>query len=382
LGKSYVMAKRNYHFLFASALFSGNEVFFENLRNALYGREGITASFLPIELSPKEFFARIPPVASNFSLKNALVTRSRLRSLEKRGIRFDAAFINHVTPAYFLSSFMKRVPTIFSLDVTPTLLDNYSLWYGIDSPSLPNSPFERCKHKLTRNLYSLAALLMPWSAWTKESLVRDYEADEKKISVLHPGIDLRRWNSSIKEDSSHSPRLPLRILFVGGDFIRKGGDLLLRVAELPEFEDCEFHFISRNFQGEQRRNIFVYSDVKPNSAELVGLFREADIFAIPTRADCSGLAICEAMGMGLPVISTNVGGIGELVDDGKNGFIVPVGDTNKLAEKLRHLKCCRDLRVSMGQRGRKKAELHYDIEKVVSTILCNLQRIADAPQTG
>ena len=365
-----------YHFLFVSALYSGNAVFFENLSSALYRRNDAEFTFLPIELSPPEFFKNVPPFSVNDSLKNAMVARSRIRKLERNGARFDAAFINHVTPAYFLANFMERIPTIMSLDVTPRLLDGYSGWYKTSSPSSPRHPIEYLKQKSTRNVYARSASLMPWSDWVKRSLITDYAIDEENIQILHPGIDLEFWqcdkNRGLEEDATQS----FKILFVGGDFVRKGGDLLLEVASLPEFERCDFHIVTRDFQGPRSNNVKVYANIDPNSDQLRALYREADVFVIPTRADCSSLAICEAMAMQLPVISTDVGGVGEIVENGDTGFIVSVGSAKALAEKLRVLRDNGPLRVSMGHRGRKKAESEYDVERTVSTILFNMKRMA------
>ncbi len=365
-----------YHFLFVSALYSGNAVFFENLRSALGRRNDAEFTFLPIELSPPELCANMPPVSVNDSLKNAMVARSRIRKLERNRARFDAAFINHITPAYFLSSFMKRVPTIMSLDATPRLLDGYSSWYKTSSPSSPRYPIEYLKQKATRNVYARSALLMPWSDWVKRSLVTDYAIDEENIQILHPGIDLEFWqsdkNRGLEEDATQS----FQILFVGGDFVRKGGDLLLEVASLPDFERCDFHIVTRDFQGSQSNNVRVYANIDPNSDQLRALYRKADVFVIPTRADCSSLAICEAMAMQLPVISTEVGGVAEIVENGDTGFVVSVGSVKALAEKLRVLRDNGPLRVSMGHRGRKKAESEYNVERAVSTILCNMTKFA------
>ena len=68
-----------YRFLFASALFTGNEAFFMNLRSALSSLDDVEVTWLPIEMSPGEWFARIPPFSMNYSLKNALVASSRIR---------------------------------------------------------------------------------------------------------------------------------------------------------------------------------------------------------------------------------------------------------------------------------------------------------------
>ena len=72
--------------------------------------------------------------------------------------------------------------------------------------------------------------------------------------------------------------------------------------------------------------------------KLLRYYQAADLFVLPTREDIWGLVINEAMAYGLPVITPDrcVAGL-ELVEDGVNGYIVPVGDVDALAEKIRQV---------------------------------------------
>ena len=361
---------RAYNLLFASAMFTGNEVYFQNIRDAITGRDDVNATWLPLELKPREIIARIPPFSLNASLKNGVIARSRLHLLEKSGKTFDAAFINHVTPASFLTGFMKRVPTILSLDATPILMDRYSAWYGVPASSSPGNFIERAKHRFTQNIYGSAAILVAWSSLVKSSLVGDYGVRGEKIRVIPPGIDLRAWGAP-REDTAQGRggAGPVKVLFVGGHFLRKGGDLLLKAAQREEFASCEFHFVTRTFEGTPRGNVIVHPGVCANSATLRTLYREADIFMLPTRADFSPLAVCEAMASGLPAVVTDTGGLGEFVEDGRCGFVVPVDDEEAMTGRLRDLVRNRGLRRRMGQASRVRAGELFDIEKNTSAIV-------------
>jgi glycosyltransferase involved in cell wall biosynthesis len=363
-----------HRFLFVSALFTGNEAFFLNLRNAVSRREDVEATWMPIELDAQEWFARVPPISWNFSLKNAVIARARLSALERSGKVFDAAFINHVTPAYLLGSFMKRVPTIISLDVTPRLLDRYSVWYETGSPQSLRSPIDRLKLRLTRNVYRSATELMPWSLLAKGSLVTEYDIREDRVCVLPPGIDLNLWRNPQADGTHENHARPVRFLFVGGHFLRKGGDLLLKAAQRPEFQHCEFHFVTKTYEDPHIENVFVYANVSPNSESLRSLYRTSDVFAFPTRADFSPLAVCEAMAMGLPVVATDVGGLKEMVDDGVTGFIVPRDDETLLVDRLSRLRSDAGLRHSMGKNARKKAEEIFNLDRNAHVIIEHLKR--------
>jgi glycosyltransferase involved in cell wall biosynthesis len=361
---------REFNFLFASAMFTGNEVYFQNIRDAVTGRDDVNATWLPIELDPRELIARIPPFSLNYSLKNGAIARSRLSLLEKSGKTFDAAFINHVTPASFLSGFMKRVPTILSLDATPVLLDRYSTWYELGVPSPRSNFVERAKHRFTQNIYGCAAIIVAWSSLVKSSLMADYGIPEEKIKVVPPGIDLRIWgNPPLNGAQSRNGSRRVRILFVGGHFLRKGGDILLGLARRDEFASCEFHVVTRSFQGVPPGNVVVHSTVCANSETLRALYQDADIFCLPTRADFSPLAVCEAMASGLPAVVTDAGGLSEFVEDGRCGFVVPVDDVEAIARRLGDLVTNSELRGRMGTASRARAGEMFDLEKNASTLV-------------
>lgn len=91
-------------------------------------------------------------------------------------------------------------------------------------------------------------------------------------------------------------------------------------------------------------------------------FAGADIFCHPTTCDYSPLVIIEAMCAGLPVVSTRVGGIVDLVSDGISGFIVDLADTQSLADALATLLRDEDLRQRLGRKGRALYEASHRSE--------------------
>src|SRR6185369_10077876 len=82
---------------------------------------------------------------------------------------------------------------------------------------------ERAKRRLGRHIYGSATALVGWSNWVKQSFVEDYGFPDERVAVIPPGVDVDQF---VAGDRDHE--LP-RILFVGGDFERKGGSLLLDV---------------------------------------------------------------------------------------------------------------------------------------------------------
>jgi glycosyltransferase involved in cell wall biosynthesis len=190
-----------------------------------------------------------------------------------------------------------------------------------------------------------------------------------------PGVDTGQWTPALVRDHDG----PLRILFVGGNFERKGGQLLLdwfrndRAAQ-----ECELHIVTRDAVDAGAR-VFVHRDVPNNSEALRELVRSCDVFALPTYADCHSLASIEAMSSGLPVITTNVGGIPEIVVDGITGFIIQPGDAFALGDRLRKLISDRELRSRMASASRARAERYFDARTNVGVVINELVQVADKP---
>jgi glycosyltransferase involved in cell wall biosynthesis len=298
--------------------------------------------------------------------------------LERSGRTFDAAFFNHVTPMTFLKDFRRRVPTVLWLDATPRFSQRYSKWYQKGVPGKTTSLMSKYKYEWTRRAYTDATFLLTWSNGVKNSLVNDYQIEGNKIKVILPGINLGFWTrrSSPSREKARSKQR-LRVLFVGEDFIRKGGDLLLKISRDSDFQCCEFHFVTNSFSGEPSSNTFVHGNVKANSEQMLTLYQEADIAVLPTRADFFPLALCEAMAMELPIIASNVGNIHEIVIDGKNGFLIPADDERSLSDRLRTLVTHLKMRKEFGRNGRKLVESNFDLQKNAEKIIECLKNISD-----
>ncbi len=121
-------------------------------------------------------------------------------------------------------------------------------------------------------------------------------------------------------------------------------------------------------------NVRVHCGLKPNSPELLKLFDQADIFCLPTQGDFSSIASLEAMATGLPVIVGAVGGIPELIEDGRTGFLIPPSDLNALGKRLDELIEDRELRLSVGRAARLACERHLNIERQLVEIAAIIDR--------
>ena len=112
------------------------------------------------------------------------------------------------------------------------------------------------------------------------------------------------------------------------------------------------------------------------SDELYDLYRRADVFVLPSRSECYGLVIPEALASGLPVVACNVGAVPELVIDGHNGILVPPGDVADLARALKTLAVTPELRETMGAHGLAMALREHDAARNAGNVFELMRHLA------
>jgi O-antigen/teichoic acid export membrane protein/glycosyltransferase involved in cell wall biosynthesis len=354
--------------LFVSAPFSGIEVTFRNLRS-LYGRrDDFSSEWVFIEWSPPEHIARAPIISRDWTFKAGVVARARIGRLLREGKRFDAVVFNSVVPAYLLGALRRRTPAVYCLDATPATLRADAVWHA--GRSRLTEAVQEMKWKLlTVPLYRQAHRLLVWTGSVRRSLIEDYGVPKEKITMIRPGIDIEAWPRPDRTSPAREARDGAQILFVGGDFLRKGGEILLQIARMPDFAGCRFHVVTRERVSNAPPNVSLYS-MTPNSDELKRLYRQADIFFLPTLADYYGLnAAMEAMASALPLVITPVGELDRYVEHGTTGFVVPTGSVGAAKDALLELVRDPGLRERMGAAARKKAEEEYDMRKNSVAIL-------------
>lgn len=323
---------------------------------------------------------KIPVLSSNWTLQAGLQTRMILRNLNHRCSKLDVLFFHTQVTAVLSPDWLRRIPSILSLDATPRQYDRLGAFYG---HSTGPAWLENWKWRLNRDSFRFARHIVTWSEWTKQGLVDEYDVHPDKISVIPPGVDLHAWAPS--EPTSNKIG-PVRILFVGGDIERKGGRILLeafqqlraQVLARPNGDGgppLELHLVTRA-SVKPEPGVFVYSDLQPNSERLKQLFFHSDIFCLPTLGDCLPMVLSEAGAAGLPTVSTRVAGIPEIVQDGETGFLVPPGDLKALTVCLQHLIQDPLLRLRQGQAARQVICDRYDARRNAYQLLELMKQIS------
>ncbi len=352
----------------------GHGTHYRNLRRYVGADARVAPLWMPIPFERAGLLSALPLVRSNWSVRASLLAR-RAVNQARRQRQIDVLFFHTQVTALLAAGPMRAIPTVISLDATPLNYDSVGQFYGHTS----GGPLEGLKFRANVRAFRLAAGMVTWCQWARDSLIKDYGAPADHITVIPPGVDLALWprRAPGPQASQSEARLP-RLLFVGGDFKRKGGHVLLECFRHHFQERCELHLVTQE-PVEPGRNLYVYHNVKPNSDTLTRLFAEADLFVFPTLADCAPVAVTEAMAASLPVIATRVGAIPEAVQHGKNGLLVEAGNGEQLRQAIETLLEHPTQRLEMGLLGRRMAEADYDAEKNAQRLIELLIAAASAP---
>ncbi len=306
----------------------GHTTHAQNLKREMMRHPGITPEYVDLPYDGMAgAWTRLPGVRSNWSVRASLGAWLGLRRSVKQ---LDGALYHTQVTSLFAAGLMRQTPSVVSLDATPLQYDALGKFYG-HVPST-NAHLEAVKKRLNQRAFGAARHLVTWSEWAKASLVADYGVAPEKITVIPPGIDTELWRRERPPRSGG----PLKLLFVGGDFPRKGGETLLNAFRRLPPGLAHLTIVTKTPDiGNNLSGVTVRHDVQPNSDALLHLYADADLFVFPTRGDCLPLAVMEALTSGLPVITTSVGALPEAVTHGETGWIVPPDDPEALADALR-----------------------------------------------
>ena len=197
----------------------------------------------------------------------------------------------------------------------------------------------------------------------------------QRVVVIENGIDLKpfRHRGGANE--------PVRILFVGTIGERKGLYTILQAIQksaLLKSSRVVFHLLGgETFYGDFEKVTNAFREASVTNAHFPGVvfgeekyrfFAESDIFILPSFNEGLPIALIEAMASSLPVVSTTVGGIPDLVKS-ENGFLIEPGDAGGLAEALEKLVSDPELRRTMGRTNRQKVEAEYSADAKMDQLL-------------
>jgi glycosyltransferase involved in cell wall biosynthesis len=357
---------------------AGHVTNYRNLRSVAAYEPGLNAIWHEIYYyreggSIERLRARLAPFAPTYYTGIMRAAWEMDRALRRQ--RYDAVMTNASVAVFFGRAF-RRVPTLIDFDSTPLQIDRMAA-YGPGGHDL--KPVAALKYRLYRDMLHSATVLQAWSRWARQSAIDEYGVPAERVIVNPPGVDLERWRPGERRAATEAGA-PLRVLFVGADFRRKGGPLLLDWHAGQRPDEVELHIVTRE-PVEPRPGVVVHRDMQPNSEPLLELYRRSDLFVLPSLGECFGIATVEAMASGLPVIASDVGGTADIIEPARNGFIVPGNDGRALAQAIAAILGDPARRSHMGLQSRQLAEQRFDLRRNARLTFDYLKQIASPTAT-
>jgi glycosyltransferase involved in cell wall biosynthesis len=339
----------------------GHVTHYRNLRAFTDQQPDISPIWLPIPYDVRGLESLVPVLRNTWSVRASWRGRRALDAARSHE-RLDAVVFHTQVASLFSIGIMRQLPTLISLDATP-------INYDMLGPHYNHRPagrgfVDRQKFEWNRRTFHAAAGLVTWSEWARKSLVEDYGIDSRSIRVLTPGaaaVYFELGRSRTVPGSTRDPNGLVRVLFVGGDFYRKGGVDLLKSVKGSLAGRVRLDIVTKD-SVEPQANVTVHHALEANSPELLRLFAEADLFVLPTYADCLGLVLMEAAAAGLPVITTRVGALNETVRDRESGLLIAAGDVDALRSAITSLVNDPQRRERMGRAGFALARQKFDAQ--------------------
>lgn len=223
-----------------------------------------------------------------------------------------------------------------------------------------------------KRLYQGLDLTFTMSEWLRTSFIEDFGCDPDKVVTVGAGVNFKCVPDIENKDySKHN------ILFIGVDFERKGGKVVIDAFKQvkQEIPDASLTIIGPNLENTSER-VMSLGRIRKNSPDgekrLHDAYIDASIFVMPSFYEPFGIVFAEAMAYKLPCICANVCAMPEIVDNGKTGFVIPSGDNKTLAHRIIELFRNENKLKMFGEAGYRKYLENYTWEKVASKIVYSI----------
>lgn len=200
--------------------------------------------------------------------------------------------------------------------------------------------------------YEEADHIIVCSDYVKRTMV-EQGVPENKLTVIHLGVDLETFRPQPDKNEDGV----FRVMFAGAISLQKGIPYLLEAFKGLDVSNSELVLVGAPFPEMARilpryDGLFRFVRGVPQH-ELVALYNSASVFVLPSIQDGFGMAAAEAMACGVPVIVSE--NVGLPIEDGQQGFVVPIRDPDAIREKLLYLYENETTRQAMGERAQAHA---------------------------
>jgi glycosyltransferase involved in cell wall biosynthesis len=221
-------------------------------------------------------------------------------------------------------------PKIFYTDATfAGMLNFYESFTNLCAETIRNG------HRLEQEALSSCSLAIYSSDWAAQTALDNYTVDPAKVKVVPFGANIQcnRDTGDIKRIIAQRPKDTCKLLFLGVDWVRKGGKLVMEIAERLNKAGLrtELHIAGisplpvDDLPKYVRHHGFISKSTPEGKARLETLIADSHFLVMPAKAEAYGLVLCEANSFGVPDIASTVGGIPTIVKQDVNGKLFPLG---------------------------------------------------------
>jgi len=299
-------------------------------------------------------------------IKNTFAFDAASRMVARQVKTTGAQMVFQINAIFDSSLYQKQAPVYIYTDATAMLRSR-----EVESDKIRY----RRWIKLEKNAYHNARHVFVRSAATRASLIAEYELPAERITVVGGGVNF----SGLPE----MPTLPRRsgepiALFIGNSFFRKGGDILLKAFALVRQQMPNARLVLVTHDPIPRDLPLQNVDVLPPTwarESVMDLYRNSDVFVLPTREHTWSDALLEAMAFGLPCVASQSPAAIEILTNLESGLVVPGENPQALADAL--LRLLRDpaLRIQVGLAARRRVESLFTWQRVAAAIHQTIQSL-------
>lgn len=320
-----------------------------------------------VQKSTKQIYKASIPISERWK-KIGMVTRTYDYYNEARKIRkefpFDILIFNHAMIALQSAKKLKKVKVVGMINDENSSSLN---WKNIKWSSyfIRQYIFKYFEQRTTKK----ADLILVNSKYLKQEVVKQYEMSKKKVKVLYKGISFEPITPN-RNRKKLSEKKVIQIFFMKSDPVISGLQNLINALNL--LEQFNFNVIivgpSKYFINtlETKKHVALDSRGKQAQIAVFEIMKgEADIFCVPSIKEGLGVANIEALAHCLPVVSSNAGGIPEVLNYGENGWLAQKGDANSLAQEIKNCITKDKERISKSERGYIYAKENFNKSQVL-----------------
>jgi N-acetyl-alpha-D-glucosaminyl L-malate synthase BshA len=309
-------------------------------------------SFHEVDIFDYPLF-KYPPYSLSLSAKMAEVAES-----ENLDILHVHYAMPHATSAYLAKKMLgerriKSVTTLHGTDIT--LVGTHSSFYKITKFSIEESDGITCV-----------------SNYLRDTTRKTFKVN-KEMKVIYNFIDTKRYKRTVKKNKKL-------------DFVGKDDKVIIHISNFRPLKNIDhiikvFNLVSREIKSKlllvgdgpdiyRMRNIVsrlkledkvLFLGIQEN---IIPLLNMSDLYMLPSKSEGFGLSALEALSCEVPVIGTDVGGLKEVVEHGKSGFIFDPEDIDSMTKAAVKILSDNDIRLKMGREARKRSEL-FDVNIIV-----------------